>query len=294
VTYRQVRPESTPDREHVPAAGGVGARPVRAGNEQQIARELSRDEGANGSRWPRQPEAEPLKPLLHTEGLSLARRHVAIITPPMKTEAGDGGNRSLDATDARILRLLEANGRATYEEIGRLVNLSANAVRGRIKALAKREVIRGIHADIDRAGGGPKVEALIDIRLDPGANDGRFEQAAIATPGAVLLEHLAGPIHYQLRVAVSTTEALDDVIRQLKRSCPREHQHEGDHTLHARELTRRRRSSMLRERASQCARHERGQGSDRARYPSVIYRGPCCRQAADSLIGDTDHSDDSL
>lgn len=35
----------------------------------------------------------------------------------------------------RILRLLEANGRASYEEIARLVHLSANAVRARVEAL---------------------------------------------------------------------------------------------------------------------------------------------------------------
>jgi Lrp/AsnC family transcriptional regulator, leucine-responsive regulatory protein len=134
----------------------------------------------------------------------------------MSTEARDGGNRDLDQTDVRILRMLEANGRATYEQMARHVNLSANAVRGRVQALIRRRVIRGIHAEVDWSGGGPKVEALIDIRLRPGANDGEFEQAAIAISGAVWLEHLAGPIHYQLRIAVPTTEALDEVIRQLK------------------------------------------------------------------------------
>jgi Lrp/AsnC family leucine-responsive transcriptional regulator len=134
----------------------------------------------------------------------------------MNTEAPGGGNRSLDETDARILRILEANGRASYEEIARLVSLSANAVRGRVQALTTRRVIRGIHADADWTGGGPKIEALIDIRLRPGANDAAFEDAAVAIPGATLLEHLAGPTHYQLRVAVTTTEAVDEVIRRLK------------------------------------------------------------------------------
>jgi Lrp/AsnC family leucine-responsive transcriptional regulator len=116
--------------------------------------------------------------------------------------------------------MLEANGRATYEEMARLVNLSANAVRGRVQALVRRRVIRGIHADVDWAGGGPKIEALIDIRLRPGADEARFEQSAIAIPGAVLLEHLTGPINYQLRVALGTTEALDEVLRRLTEELP--------------------------------------------------------------------------
>jgi Lrp/AsnC family leucine-responsive transcriptional regulator len=138
----------------------------------------------------------------------------------MGTEAGNGEDRSLDEIDVRILRMLEANGRATYEEIARHVDLSANAVRGRVRSLSRRGVIRGIHADVDWAGGGPTVEALIDIRLRPGADDRAFEEAAIALPGTVLLEHLAGPIHYQLRVAVTTIETLDAVIRTLKEELP--------------------------------------------------------------------------
>jgi Lrp/AsnC family leucine-responsive transcriptional regulator len=134
----------------------------------------------------------------------------------MRTESRHGGFRSLDRTDERILRMLEANGRASYEELARAVSLSANAVRSRVQALMRRGVIRGIHADVDWAGGGPTIEALIDVRLRPGADDGEFEQAAIALPGAMRLEHLAGPIHYQLRLAVKTMESLDEVIRRLK------------------------------------------------------------------------------
>jgi Lrp/AsnC family leucine-responsive transcriptional regulator len=133
----------------------------------------------------------------------------------MRSGADHAGNRGLDDTDVRILRLLEANGRASYEEIARYVHLSANAVRGRVQALTRGGVIRGIHADVDW-GGGRKIEALIDIRLRPGADDAAFERAAVALPGAVMIEHLAGPLHYQLRAAVATTEALDELIRQVK------------------------------------------------------------------------------
>jgi Lrp/AsnC family leucine-responsive transcriptional regulator len=134
----------------------------------------------------------------------------------MRSEAELREIRGLDDTDVRILRLLEANGRVSYEEIGRHVHLSANAVRGRVQGLMKRGIIRGIHADVDWEGGGPTIEALIDIRLRPGADDAAFESAALALPGAVLIEHLAGPVHYQLRASIPTMEALDELIRTLK------------------------------------------------------------------------------
>jgi Lrp/AsnC family leucine-responsive transcriptional regulator len=134
----------------------------------------------------------------------------------MSSEADHGGNRALDDTDERILRLLEANGRMSYEEIARYVHLSANAVRGRVQTLTRRGVIRGIHADIDWDGGGPKIEALIDLRLRAGADHHAFEREAVALPGTVAIEHLAGPVHYQLRASVATMEALDELIRRLQ------------------------------------------------------------------------------
>jgi Lrp/AsnC family leucine-responsive transcriptional regulator len=134
----------------------------------------------------------------------------------MSAEADYGENRSLDDTDERILRLLEANGRASYKEIAEHVHLSANAVRGRVQAMTRRGVIRGFHADIDWDGGGPKIEALIDARLRAGADHQAFERAAIKLPGTVGIEHLAGPVHYQLRASVATMEALDDLIRRLQ------------------------------------------------------------------------------
>ena len=134
----------------------------------------------------------------------------------MAGEADRGGNRGLNRTDARILRLLEANGRMSYQEMAEVVGLSANAVRARVQALFARQVIRGIHADVDWGGGGVKIEALIDIRLRPGADDAAFERAAVQLPGAVELDHLAGLIHYCLRASVPTMDELDELIRELK------------------------------------------------------------------------------
>jgi hypothetical protein len=61
-----------------------------------------------------------------------------------------------------------------------------------------------------------RIEALIDARLRPGADHQAFERAAVELPGAVAVEHLAGPVHYQLRASVATMEALDDLIQRLQ------------------------------------------------------------------------------
>lgn len=77
-------------------------------------------------------------------------------------------------------------------------------------------MIRGVHADVDWDGSGSRIEALIDIRLRAGADHHAFEREAIALPGTAAVEHLAGPVHYQLRASVATMEALDELIRRLQ------------------------------------------------------------------------------
>ncbi len=51
----------------------------------------------------------------------------------------------IDKTDIKILEFIKSNSRSTYEEIGRKVGLTRNAVKNRIVNLEKREVISGRH-----------------------------------------------------------------------------------------------------------------------------------------------------
>jgi len=71
-------------------------------------------------------------------------------------------------------------------------------------------------ADVDWHGGAAPITALIDIRLRPGADDAAFEEAVIRLPGVVSVEHLAGPVHYVVRLSLSGMEAIDTTIRHLK------------------------------------------------------------------------------
>jgi Lrp/AsnC family leucine-responsive transcriptional regulator len=128
----------------------------------------------------------------------------------------NGAFRTRDGVDVAILRLLERNGRASYRELADRVHLSPNAVRQRIERLQRDGMIRGFRADVDWDEAPAPVEAVIDVRLRPGADDERFEREAIALDGAQVLEHLTGPVHYHLRVAVRDVPALDELVRTLK------------------------------------------------------------------------------
>lgn len=72
----------------------------------------------------------------------------------------------LDGIDVRLLRLLEADARLTYEELGEAVALSGPAAYQRVKKLEREGFIRGYHARLDRERLGE--EFLVFVRAVPG------------------------------------------------------------------------------------------------------------------------------
>ncbi|MEY9843587.1 Lrp/AsnC family transcriptional regulator [Streptacidiphilus sp. MAP5-3] len=77
--------------------------------------------------------------------------------PPISPSA------ALDDTDRRLLELLGRDGRASYAEIGLLVNLSATAVKRRIDRLRERGVVRGFTVVLDPAALDWHTEAFVEV-----------------------------------------------------------------------------------------------------------------------------------
>jgi Lrp/AsnC family leucine-responsive transcriptional regulator len=57
--------------------------------------------------------------------------------------------KPLDAVDWRLLAELQSDGRLSFKELGRRVNLSAPAVAERVRRLEEAGVITGYRAEID-------------------------------------------------------------------------------------------------------------------------------------------------
>jgi DNA-binding Lrp family transcriptional regulator len=66
----------------------------------------------------------------------------------------------VDDKDKEILKILKADGRAGYGEIGKRIGLSEGAVRKRIKVLAETEIIRRFTVKIGVAEGAEAVTLL--------------------------------------------------------------------------------------------------------------------------------------
>ncbi|WIV67081.1 winged helix-turn-helix transcriptional regulator [Natrialbaceae archaeon AArc-T1-2] len=85
---------------------------------------------------------------------------------------------TLDETDLEILRLLVEDARRPYSDIAERVDRSAPTVSDRIDRLEELGVIERFTVDLDRSTITDGVEVLVDLDLQPGADDGVSSQLA--------------------------------------------------------------------------------------------------------------------
>jgi Lrp/AsnC family leucine-responsive transcriptional regulator len=121
-----------------------------------------------------------------------------------------------DDRDREILAVLQADGRATYADVGARVGLSASAVHDRVRKLERSGAIRGYRAVIDPEAVGLMVTALIAATpLDPRQPDDLPERLA-DFPEIEDCLSVAGEANYVLKVRTRTPGDLEDLIRRLR------------------------------------------------------------------------------
>lgn len=124
--------------------------------------------------------------------------------------------RDVDRIDRQLLSLLLQDGRATYQELGRQVRLSANTVAERVRRLQTAGVIRGYHADVDPAAFGRSMHMISDIRLGERVNRSTFEAQLIHVPQVIGAMRLTGDYDFQLRMVCADAHEFELVIDRLK------------------------------------------------------------------------------
>ena len=115
---------------------------------------------------------------------------------------------ALDKLDKGILRLLQANGRETYDAIGERVGLSSSAVLRRVKRLEEAGVIDRYVALVKPEALGLGLTAYLNVRLEKHTerhkrNPMDLFRASVQTwPEVVECASLTGDMDYLLRVVV--------------------------------------------------------------------------------------------
>ncbi len=72
---------------------------------------------------------------------------------------------ALDRIEFEIVAALQKNGRLSNKELAAQVGLAPSSCHERLRQLRERQVIRGIHADIDPAALGIGLQAMFFVRL---------------------------------------------------------------------------------------------------------------------------------
>ena len=116
--------------------------------------------------------------------------------------------QTLDKLDRHILRSLQLDGRATYDQLAEQVNLSPSAVLRRVKRLEEAGVIDRYVALVKPEKVGLSLTAHVNVRLEKHTESHKrnpmdiFSASVQAWPEVVECAALTGEMDYFLRVVV--------------------------------------------------------------------------------------------
>ena len=127
-----------------------------------------------------------------------------------------GSAERIDETDARILELLQRDGRESYAEVGQAVGMSGPSAHERVKKLEARGVIRGYSALVDPMLLGYGVLAFIFIKQVPGTISTDLTGNFAEIDEIEECHHIAGEADYLLKLRARSTTDLERVLRQIQ------------------------------------------------------------------------------
>jgi Lrp/AsnC family transcriptional regulator, leucine-responsive regulatory protein len=123
---------------------------------------------------------------------------------------------SLDDMDLRILRVLHRDARASFQEIGKQVGLSASPCWQRIRRMEQAGVLRGYAARIDLPKLGFNDTLIVQLTLHNHSEDvlQAFEAALAQIPEVIEAYLVSGEHDYFVRIAVRDTRDYERLLRE--------------------------------------------------------------------------------
>lgn len=122
--------------------------------------------------------------------------------------------RPLDAVDWRLVAELQADGRLSYKELGRRINLSAPAVAERVRRLEESGVLTGYRAVVDARRAGYPILAFVQMQCSLGACLLKTS-AAGDYPEIVEVHKLSGDHCTMIKVRAASLAHLEGLFERL-------------------------------------------------------------------------------
>ena len=147
---------------------------------------------------------------------------IIMFTRELFVMTADSTTQPLDKTDARILRVLQSDGRISNLKLAEEVHLSPTAVLERVKRLTRDDFILGYEAKLnpDKLGAGLMV--FIEVVLDRTTHDAmNIFKAAVQVRPEILECHLvAGGFDYLIKTRVADMQAYRGFVGSVIWSLP--------------------------------------------------------------------------
>lgn len=125
----------------------------------------------------------------------------------------------IDATDRRILAILQENARIPAAEIARKIELAASAVHHRIRKLEEEGVVQAYETRVDPRALDRTLVSFVRVRTGKGARAPEITEALTSIPEVQEVHRVVGEDCFFVKVRVRDTEALasllDDRIQQI-------------------------------------------------------------------------------
>ncbi len=121
----------------------------------------------------------------------------------------------MDAKDQILLKLVEADARLTYAEIGERVGLAPSTVHDRIRKLEKSGVIKAYRAEIDLERAGYPITAFVSLILRP-ASPADVPARIAELPLVESCYSVAGDNSYALIVRAPSTKDVEELLDALR------------------------------------------------------------------------------
>ena len=129
---------------------------------------------------------------------------------------------SLDATDRRLLSVLQTKGRISNSDLAEQVNMSASACHRRVGRLETRGYIRDYVALVDPRKVDRRTTVFVEITLSGQTDEvlAAFEKTVALIPDVLECHLMAGGADYLLKVVAKDTEDFARIHRRFLATLP--------------------------------------------------------------------------
>ncbi len=122
----------------------------------------------------------------------------------------------IDQKDAKILQLLQLDGRMPWVELGEQLSLSPSACQRRVQSMIERGVIDNIGAQTNPAALGYEIEAYVSVNVERQdvARAQKFRNMVKKYPEVQTCHMLSGEVDYLLRIVARDLKSYGRFIEE--------------------------------------------------------------------------------